>query len=137
MDAAAARFQLGSNDAPPIKVDRTQLAVARTWLAHERTLMAWVRTATAMIGFGFTIYKFFQVEGGQPFPRRGLLTARDFALIMIGIGNMALLLATVAHRREIRPLRTHLGHRFSLAELVAALVWVFGTLVMLAAAFRS
>ena len=40
----------------------TRLAVNRTRLAYERTLMAWVRTAASMISFGFTIYKFFQLE---------------------------------------------------------------------------
>lgn len=43
----------------------TKLAFERTNLAHERTLMAWVRTATSLISFGFTIYKFFQLEKGQ------------------------------------------------------------------------
>ncbi len=40
----------------------TTLAVDRTRLAYERTLMAWIRTATSLITFGFTIYKFFQIE---------------------------------------------------------------------------
>ena len=37
----------------------TRLAIQRTRLASERTLMAWIRTATSLIGFGFTIFKFF------------------------------------------------------------------------------
>ncbi len=32
----------------------------RTRLSIERTLMSWVRTSVAMIGFGFTIFQFFQ-----------------------------------------------------------------------------
>ena len=43
----------------------TRLAVTRTRLAHERTLMAWVRTAASLISFGFTIYKFFEIESGR------------------------------------------------------------------------
>ncbi|MGB0122630.1 MAG: DUF202 domain-containing protein, partial [Silvibacterium sp.] len=39
---------------------RTDLAMRRSIMASERTLMAWIRTALSMIGFGFTIYKFFQ-----------------------------------------------------------------------------
>src|SRR5882672_10452232 len=39
---------------------RTDLALQRTIMASERTLMAWIRTALSMIGFGFSIYKFFQ-----------------------------------------------------------------------------
>jgi uncharacterized membrane protein YidH (DUF202 family) len=40
----------------------TRLAVERTRLAYERTLMAWVRTVASLISFGFTIYKFFELE---------------------------------------------------------------------------
>ncbi len=40
----------------------TELAYQRTFLAHERTLMAWVRTSSSLITFGFSIYKFFQLE---------------------------------------------------------------------------
>ena len=40
----------------------TKLAFDRTRAAYERTMMAWIRTATSLITFGFTIYKFFQIE---------------------------------------------------------------------------
>lgn len=118
--------------------DSTQLALDRTWLAHERTLMAWVRTATSMISFGFTIYKFFELEGKARPGTHGWLTPRDFALVMISVGLVALLLATFAHRREMRHLASHLeGRHFSYAEVVAAMVSTFGILVLLAAFFRN
>jgi putative membrane protein len=118
--------------------DSTHLAIDRTWLAHERTLMAWVRTATSMISFGFTIYKFFQYEAGRGIPvTHGLLSPRDFALIMVSIGLVALVLATVAHRKEIRGLSAQLPGRRSMAEIVAALVSVFGIAVLLCAVFRG
>ena len=118
--------------------DSTQLALDRTWLAHERTLMAWVRTATSMISFGFTIYKFFQFEAGKGAPvTRGLLTPREFALIMVSIGLVALLLATLAHHKEVRGLADHLGKRRSLAVIVAGLVSLFGLAVLLSALFRA
>ena len=40
----------------------TELAFDRTRAAYERTMMAWIRPATWLITFGFTIYKFFQIE---------------------------------------------------------------------------
>ena len=40
--------------------ERTNFALERTRIASERTLMAWIRTSISMIGFGFTIVKFFQ-----------------------------------------------------------------------------
>jgi putative membrane protein len=120
------------------ELDSNQLALTRTWLAHERTLMAWTRTATAMISFGFTIYKFFQLEAGKEVPaRHGLLTPRDFALIMVGIGLVALLAATVSHRQEVRVVRAHLGGKRSLAEILAYLVSAFGFLVLLATFLRT
>jgi putative membrane protein len=39
---------------------RTDWSVFNTQLASERTLMAALRTALSLIGFGFTIYKFFE-----------------------------------------------------------------------------
>jgi len=120
-----------------VKPDSTELALDRTWLAHERTLMAWVRTATSMISFGFTIYKFFQFEAGKGVVTRGLLTPRDFALIMVSIGLVALLMATMSHRKEIRSMSVQLQGRRSLAEIVAGLVSGFGFLVLLSAIFRG
>ena len=38
----------------------THFAWLRTRMSLERTLMSWVRTATALIGFGFTIFQFFE-----------------------------------------------------------------------------
>lgn len=118
--------------------DSTQMALDRTWLAHERTLMAWVRTATAMISFAFTIYKFFQFEGGRGAPTtQGLFTPRDFALVLVSIALVALLMATVSHRRDTRVLTVHMGKRHSMAEMVAALIGLFGLAVLFSALFHS
>jgi len=118
--------------------DSTHLAMDRTWLSHERTLMAWVRTATSMISFGFTIYKFFEFEAGKGSPvTRGKLSPRGFALIMITIGLMALLVATISHRAETRSIATALGKKYSVATAVAALVSLLGIVTLLATLFRS
>jgi len=126
-----------TSDSPPSGLDSTQMALDRIWLAHERTLMAWVRTAASMISFGFTVYKFFDFEKGPRTGGHGFLTPRDFAMAMVGIGLIALLLATVAHRRDTRRLNELLGgRRRSLAQAVAALLCVFGILVFFTALFR-
>jgi putative membrane protein len=124
---------------PNAKPDSTQLALDRTWLAHERTLMAWVRTATSMISFGFTIYKFFQFESEHGAKiTKGLLTPRGFALIMVSMGLFSLLMATAQHRRQTRMLRSQLESLpRSLAEVVAAIVSLFGILVLISAALHS
>jgi inner membrane protein YidH len=121
------------------KPDSTQLALSRTWLAHERTLMAWVRTAASMISFGFTIYKFFEfdnVRGTKTAP--GLLTPRAFAVILVCIGLVSLLVATLENRKQTRQIAPHLQERpRSLAEVVAGIMSVFGILVLVSAICRT
>jgi putative membrane protein len=113
--------------------DRDSLALVRTTLAHERTLMAWVRTSTSLISFGFTIYKFFDAMRQANVTRttHGLLGPREVALVMIGLGVAALLLATWEHQRALKMLRESYGEYGgvprSLAGALAATVALLGT----------
>jgi putative membrane protein len=119
--------------------DATRLAVDRTRLAFERTTMAWVRTATALISFGFTIYKFFQVEPGVDDAPGRLIGPREFAVIMISIGIFALLIGTIEHVRAMSTLREHYrGARVprSLAVIVGALISLLGVLALTAVILR-
>jgi putative membrane protein len=122
---------------PQTPINTNQLALDRTWLAHDRTLMAWTRTATSMIGFGFTIYKFFEFET-QREASHGKLTPRDFALIIISIGVFSLASAIFAYRREVHllSLQSHSKHHSSV-QSVAWVICLFGIFVLLAAWFRS
>jgi putative membrane protein len=114
------------------------MAADRTWMAHERTLMAWVRTSTSMISFAFTIYKFFQFEGGSGAPiTRGFFTPRLFAISLVAIAMTTLTLAVISHRREARTLTSYAGPRRSMAEVVACLMSVFGLIVLLSAVFHA
>ncbi len=118
----------------------TLLAVDRTRLAYERTLMAWIRTATSLITFGFTIYKFFQIELSRGVsPRSGrLIGPTQFALFMIVIGLVSLLLATLEHRRDLNALNAEYpGGRRSLARVLAALISLLGILALSAVLFRQ
>jgi len=70
--------------------ERTDLALRRTVIAADRTLMAWVRTSLSMIGFGFTIFKFFQympeeIAAGNV---RRPHAPRSFALTLITLGTL-------------------------------------------------
>jgi putative membrane protein len=125
------------DDTPPL--DRsTVLAFERTRVAYERTMMAWIRTATSLITFGFTIYKLFQLEGlSHPQPGR-LIGPREFAFMLVSIGLISLLLATIEHRQNIRTLGAqYAGRQRSLAVLVAALVSILGIVALLAMIFRQ
>jgi putative membrane protein len=118
---------------PPLDA-ATRLAADRTFLAHERTMMAWVRTATSMISFGFTIYKFFQLELSDRAPSGMMIGPRGFALLLIAIGLGSLALAFIEHRRSVRLMRATYGGQVigrSMAGLVGALVAGLGTLAIL------
>jgi putative membrane protein len=116
----------------------TKLAYERTNLAHERTLMAWVRTATSLITFGFTIYKFFQLEMSVARVRpQQLIGPREFAILMIAIGLIALMASTIQHwqsRRDLRKQYTEVPR--SLAALVAGLISLLGMVAIIAVIFR-
>jgi putative membrane protein len=115
----------------------TQLAFERTRIAYERTMMAWIRTGTSLITFGFSIYKLFQLEGlGHPQPGR-LIGPREFAFMLVSIGLISLLLATLEHRQNIRTLGAQYAGRQRSAVLVAALVSILGILALLAMIFRQ
>ena len=116
----------------------TKLAYDRTRLAYERTMMAWVRTATSMITFGFTIYKFFQIEEGEGVESNRLIGAREFALLLVGIGLVSLLVATLEHRQSLRALREQYPEMpRSLSLRVAALISILGILALILMIFRQ
>ena len=117
----------------------TLLATERTRLAHDRTLMAWVRTSTSLISFGFTIYKFFQYlqEHQAPVTDR-VLGPREYALMMIVIGIIALVLATIQHKRDMKALRAlHPEVPYSMVTVLAGLISILGVAALLAVVFRQ
>ena len=121
------------------ELDRsTQLAVDRTRAAYERTMMSWIRTATSLITFGFSIYKFFQLEGLERSQQSRLIGPREFALMLVSIGLISLVLATIEHREHIRELGAqYAGRQRSLAVAVAALISILGIIALLAMIFRQ
>ena len=76
----------------------------RTRMSVERTLMSWVRTATALIGFGFTIfqflYRFNKTPGVEPpeYPWAPWF----LGLGLIGTGLAALIISVWEYRSTVR-----------------------------------
>jgi inner membrane protein YidH len=83
---------------------RTGMAFQRTRLAEDRTLMAVIRTSLSLIGFGFTIFQFFQSLREQDFISRAT-APRRFGLSLVGLGVMMLALGIVYHIRFMLGLR--------------------------------
>ena len=57
-------------------------------------MMAWIGIATSLT-FGFNIYKFSQLDGLGWAQQVRLIGTRAFALMLMGIGLISLLLATI------------------------------------------
>jgi putative membrane protein len=114
------------------KLEQTHLALSRTFLAYDRTLMAWIRTATSLITFGFSIYKFFQYLGEHA-PGHAFLGPRNFAILLISLGNAALLLAAIQYVWARGALsRRYRETHFSLVAIFAFLTFIFGIFVLIA-----
>jgi putative membrane protein len=116
-----------------------RLAFERTRLAYERTMMAWTRTSTALIAFGFGMYKLFEFV---PFatglkPGEHAISPRAFALVLAFLGNFALLLASIQHRMSLQALRaTGLKIPYSAAAILAGLLSLLGIAVLLVVLLR-
>jgi putative membrane protein len=116
----------------------TRLALDRTRATLERTMMSWIRTATSLITFGFTVYKFFQIETPSERQRGRLIGPREFALALVSIGLFSLPLATLENRQSIRALgKEYAGKQRSLAVIVAAFVSILGVAALVAMIFRQ
>jgi putative membrane protein len=110
----------------------------RTRIAYENLMMSWIRTATSLITFGFSIYKFFQMDGQASSHTNRLIGAREFALALVVIGLAALALATVEYRQNIRIVKAQYPKSpRSLSGFVAALISLLGIGALLAMIFRQ
>ena len=123
---------------PPILDTSMRLAFERTRIAYERTMMAWVRTGTSLITFGFSVYKFFQMEMSKADINAPIIGSREFALVLIGIGLLSLLLGTIEHGRDLRAMRQQYpGMPRSMSAVVAVLIAALGVAALLAVIYRG
>jgi putative membrane protein len=123
--------------AQPVLDANTRLAYERTYLAHERTQMGWVRTALALISFGFTIAKFFEVLREKNVVEAPRIQPKTIGVLMIASGLVALLLSDIQHRKAMQIIRQRCpGLPPSLAGITAALIALLGILALLGALWR-
>jgi putative membrane protein len=91
--------------------------------------MAWIRTALSMIGFGFSIYKFFQympeeIAAGNI---RRAQAPRNLGLSLIALGTLALAAAAWQHRSFLNGIGASKKRRvWSISFVVALFVILIG-----------
>ena len=119
---------------------RTVLAFGRTRLAVDRTLMAYIRTSLSMIGFGFTIFKFFQfMREAEEISRKMTIQGPRFvALSLIALGIILLLVGIVEHRALLKRLTRESGMKFptSPAMIGALVLLLLGIITVIGIMFR-
>src|SRR5260370_22696514 len=124
------QFEKSPKDRARVLAEKgTDLGVRRTNMAAERSLMAWIRTCLSMIGFGFSIYKFFQylpeelATGNIRRPQ----APRNLGLTLIALGTLALMAATWQHWNFLKSVRSS-QTRFvwSISFVVAIFVILIG-----------
>ena len=115
----------------------TKLSLERTRLAYDRTMLSWIRTATALITFGFSIEQFYRIARVRVGESKDLIGPREFGLLMISIGLIALLLATLQNRSAIQALAVQYPAKEGYSEIprsravmLAALIAVLGLLCL-------
>jgi putative membrane protein len=120
--------------------ERTNMALRRTIMAAERTLMAWIRTALSMIGFGFSIYKFFQYlpEEVAAGTIRRPQAPRNLGLSLIALGTLALAAAAWQHRNFLKEIgASESRHGWSISFIVAIFVILIGLIAFYGVLLRK
>jgi putative membrane protein len=80
------------------------MSFQRTRLSADRTLMSVIRTSLSLIGFGFTIFQFFQRLRDQSI-LTGAAPARNFGTALVFLGVAMLIIGIVYQIRFMRELR--------------------------------
>lgn len=134
---------------PDILVHRdSHFSWLRTRFSAERTLMSWVRTGTAMVGFGFTMFQFFEGLNSREGVDPALVDpvwSRTISLSLIAVGTFAVFAALREYRLFIRYLWSSefrdiagVGERpsWTPASMVATLLVLIGVVTLVSLIIR-
>ena len=129
---------------------RTGMSFQRTRLSADRTLMSTIRTSLSLIGFGFTIFQFFQkLQQANVVPIDGT-TPRNFGFSLVLLGVLMVVLGIFYHVRFILQLRVRRdemrraglihaqsGFPISLTLIVAVSLFLIGLLAVVGMVFDA
>jgi putative membrane protein len=102
--------------------------------------MAWIRTALSMIGFGFTIYKFFQYQAEEIAAGniRRPQAPRNLGMSLIALGTLALAAATWQHWKFLKSIgESEKWHMMSVSVVVAMVVVLIGLVTFYGVLLKS
>lgn len=133
---------IGGSQSTEMAANRTAMSFERTAMSAHRTLHAVMKTSLSLIGFGFTIFKFFTVLStdyiGEDFPEQA---ARNFgrAFMLLGIAilvwgifehyqTMAALRARKHHLHELGLVHSDMPLRLTSSMVLALLLLLTGIL---------
>ena len=93
------------DDSTKLSIHRTELALESNLMSIDKMEMSMLTTSLSLIGFGFTIFKFFQEVGSQAV-RSGAFGAssRNFGLFLVMLGIFLLLAGLYNRFRHVRSL---------------------------------
>jgi putative membrane protein len=122
---------------------RTGMAFQRTRMAADRTLMAVIRTSLSLIGFGFTIYQFFNKLKESGMLRGTAAGERNFGSALVLLGIAMLILGIIYHIRfmlELRHQRAEMrssGLIFGESNFPTSLVLIVAVIMLLLGVFAA
>jgi|SRR5688572_1662290 len=129
---------------------RTGMSFQRTRMSADRTLMSTIRTSLSLIGFGFTIFQFFQkLQQANVLPVDSG-TARTFGFTLVLLGVLMLVLGIFYHVRFMLQLRVQReemhkaglihaqsGFPISLTLIVAVSLFLIGVIAVVGMVFDA
>src|SRR5579871_6154565 len=123
------------------------MSFQRTRMSAERTLMSVIRTSLSLVGFGFTIFQFFQELSEAKLVRTG--AARHFGTSLLVLGTLMLVWGIsfhLAYMSDLRQMRTKMKEEgliraessfpVSLTLITAVLLLVLSLLAFMGVVFR-
>ncbi len=103
---------------------KTKIQYERTRTAFERLQLAWIRASLTLITIGVGAYEYFhnRIESGKS-PLLKLISGRELGVFLVLIAFIALLLATIQHKKNMSDLKPQYeGFQFSVSSLLSYMI---------------